>query len=189
MEDNCVKKNVFISPFKRYKCVIPMVAEQEAKEREIQQKKEEEKSLKETVEDVSLGQKEIEESISRVQEHYRQVTQTLNTETQTLNAETQTSSKKKKKKKKKNKNPMLQLLSQMQGKKRKRESNIAKGSENAEKGNDTFFTPTPSLDTRIVHMPKKVRLEMNNMKEERKLQETLHQVQKNNNPEVINPMR
>lgn len=159
-----------------------MVAEQEAKEREIQQKKEEEKSLKETVEDVSLGQKEIEESISRVQEHYRQVTQTLN-------AETQTSSKKKKKKKKKNKNPMLQLLSQMQGKKRKRESNIAKGSENAEKGNDTFFTPTPSLDTRIVHMPKKVRLEMNNTKEERKLQETLHQVQKNNNPEVTNPMR
>lgn len=156
-----------------------MIAEQEAKEREMQQKKEEEKNLKETDENrhthVTVRQEEITESINRVQEHFRQVTQLMVEEPQS------SSRKRKKKKKNKNKNKNPVLLSQMQDRKRKRESNIAKRNENVEKSNDTFLTPTPSLDTRIVHVPKKAKLQMENMREEQRTQQSFAQPQRNNN--------
>lgn len=59
------KKLPFVSPFERYKRVMPMIAEQEAKEREKQEI--EKKNI--------LTNKEKNESIQRVQEHFNDIVQ------------------------------------------------------------------------------------------------------------------
>ncbi|XP_017890648.2 exosome component 10 [Ceratina calcarata] len=99
------KKFVFVSPFERYKRVIPMVAEEESRERE-RQKQEEERANKLTEtesqgEDRELKEKdtELEESKNRVHEHFKKVA----------------------------KRKLFQTpLSQMEGRKKKRDSNINK---------------------------------------------------------------
>lgn len=206
-EDSNVKKEVFVSPFKRYKCVIPMIAEQEAKELEKQKRSEEEtvKNEEETHETIeneegkhktveneeekhvtvkkgNLKQAEIDASINRVYEHYKKVSQLSNEGVQNVP--------KKKKKKKKKKQVQLQPLSQMPGRKRKRESDITNESESQGKNSDnSFSTPTPSLDTRIVHLPKKMKKVIKNAVEQQKLQQTLAQVQGNKNSETVKSMR
>lgn len=170
-----VRKHVFISPFKRYKCVIPVIAEQEAEERKKQEKEEEEKQTNETDKKENIEQAEINESINRVHEHYMQISQSLSKEDQSF-------SKKKKKKSK-------LLLGQMHGRKRKRESDIAKDNENQERSDDSLSTPTPSLNAKIVHMSKNAKQEMQNAIEEQKLQETLAQVQEDRNTKQIKSIR
>ncbi|EZA53331.1 Exosome component [Ooceraea biroi] len=113
-KDSSGKKAIFVSPFMRYKRVIPMVADQEAKEREKELKKEvEEQRLNEGV-----------------------------------------------------------------------KSDIAKAHENQERDNSEFSTPRPSLDTRIVHMSKKAKQDIQQAIEERKVQQSLVQIQDGDDPEV-----
>lgn len=180
-EAETVKKPKFISPYQRYKCVIPMLVKLEAQEREMQQKREDEKRLEEAVKDVSVDQAEIDESKNRVHQHFKQVAQSSN-------EVIQNTPKKNKKKKKKKKNPEV-ILDQMHGKKRKRESNIAKESIEQEKSNNDFCTPAPSLDPAIMRLPKKMRQEMLNKIEERGVQKTLAQIQTYNNTQHNKPIR
>lgn len=177
-EVETVKKPIFVSPFQRYKCVIPMIVELEAKERERQQKEEKEQRLSETAKEENVDQVEIVESKDRVYEHFKQVSQ--------LSSEgVQSTSKKKKKRKKKSQ----VVLGQMQGKKRKRESNIVRESVSQGKSENNFCTPTPSLDTRILHVPKRMKQEMQNTIEERRMQENLAQVQGDKNTQPVKLMR
>ncbi|RLU22965.1 hypothetical protein DMN91_005243 [Ooceraea biroi] len=170
-KDSSGKKAIFVSPFMRYKRVIPMVADQEAKEREKELKKEvEEQRLNEGVSEECISKNEIDESKERVYEHFKQISQTVTTDDQA-------SSKKKKK------NAKL-TLGQMHGRKRKRESDIAKAHENQERDNSEFSTPRPSLDTRIVHMSKKAKQDIQQAIEERKVQQSLVQIQDGDDPEV-----
>ncbi|XP_076231525.1 exosome component Rrp6 [Calliopsis andreniformis] len=121
------KKFIFISPFERYKRVIPMVAEEEARERERQKQEEEARLTK-----VKKEEEEIAESKNRVFEHFKQVAQ---------GAEGVATTPPRK--------PLQTPLSQMQGRKRKRDSNIIKQEETQEKSNDSLLTPAPSLETKI----------------------------------------
>ncbi|KAF7987398.1 hypothetical protein HCN44_003160 [Aphidius gifuensis] len=63
-------RKTFVSPFERYKLVIPMVAAQEAKDRAIK-----EKQLKEKAEAIKASTNQTADSINRVREHFIQVTQ------------------------------------------------------------------------------------------------------------------
>lgn len=146
-----------------------MIAEEEAKKHERRKKEEEkEKDLdEEIIQDEKVKETEIKDSKNRVYEHFMKVTQQSQNETQ-------------KSSKKKNKNL---ILGQMHGRKRKRESNITKEDKIQKKKKD-FNTPMPSLDNKIVHLPKKVKLEMQNAVEERQIQETLMEVHKNKHSEV-----
>lgn len=151
-----------------------MVADEEANEREKQLKEEEEKRLSEEVGEEckeSVSKVEINESKGRVYEHFKQISQTMITDNQALPKE-------------KKKKPTQLILGQMHGRKRKRESNIAKAHKNQDDSSNTskFSTPTPSLDTRIVHMSKKAKQKARQAIEERKLQQNLVQIQ--DNPEI-----
>lgn len=171
-----MKKPKFVSPFQRYKCVIPMIVEMEAREREKQQKEEEEeKHLAGIVTDLNVDQVEIDESKARVHEHFKQVSQSSS---QTV----QSTSKKNKKKRKRNSEV---VLGQMHGKKRKKESNIAKESASQERSDNNFCTPTPSLNTRIMHIPRKMRQKMQSAIEEQRVQKTFAQVQSHNNTKIV----
>lgn len=183
-ETEVVKKQIFISPFKRYKCVIPMIAEQEAKEREKQQKEEEEKRLNETtmIKDKTTDEVEIIESKNRVYEHFKQVSQSLNEEVQ--NSSNDNNKKKKKKKKKSN-----ILLSQMPNRKRKKEFDFKKESDYQESSNQNFSTPAPSLDVRIQHIPKKMKQQTQNALEKQKTQKIVAQLQGNKNLNAVKPIR
>ncbi|EFN88225.1 Exosome component 10 [Harpegnathos saltator] len=177
-EVETVKKPKFMSPFQRYKCVIPMIVELEAKERE-RQKEEEAKRLNETVTKKNLKQTEIDESKSRVYEHFKHVSHSSSEVQDEVQGEIQggvqsgvqnTSKKNKKNKKKKS----MVILGEMHGKKRKRESDITR-ENTSQKQNDNFCTPMPSLDTRIIHISKKAKREMQRTIEERKVQENFAQ--------------
>lgn len=102
-EQSCTKKRkfIFVSPFERYKRVIPMVAEEESRERQRQEQEEAERADKLTkTENQGEGKNmEIEESKNRVYEHFKKIA-----------------------KKKQSQIP----LSQMEGRKRKRDSDINK---------------------------------------------------------------
>lgn len=172
-DSNEKKKAIFISPYIRYKCVIPMVAHYEAKEREKEQKKEEKKEEKRStakVEKEGIDETEINKSKDRVYEHFKQMSLAMNTEVEVLP--------KKKKKKKKRKNNQL-ILNQMakNDKKRKREFDIK--NETQVSGNKNFSIPTSSLDVGIMHASKKIKLEETS--QEWKV--------KNNNSEVIQSIR
>ncbi|XP_014474435.1 PREDICTED: exosome component 10 [Dinoponera quadriceps] len=189
-ETENIKKPIFVSPFQRYKCVIPMIVELEAKELERQRKEEEEKrrggdAAAEETNVESLDQAEISESKGRVYEHFKQVSQSSNEEVQGVFQK----KKKKKKKKKKNGNTEI-LLGQMHGRKRKRESGIARESVSQDRSDHhDFCTPAPSLDAKIRHMPKKMRQEMRNAAEEQRVRENLAQVQGDRNTQAIQPIR
>ncbi|CAL7952505.1 unnamed protein product [Xylocopa violacea] len=113
-KDDTGKRFVFVSPFERYKRVIPMIAEEEARERERQ---EEENRLN----DAEIEKEDIAESKKKVHEHFKQVSQTMAKEKVT--ARSKKSSK--------------ISLSQMQGRKRKRDANIGKEDETKETDRNT----------------------------------------------------
>lgn len=150
-----------------------MVVDQEAKELEKQQKKKEEKHMTEVANE-GVSRVEINESKDRVHEHFKQMSQTMTQDLQPLP-----------KNKNKKKKPTVISLGQMHGKKRKRESNVTNAHENQKKEFKTeFSTPSPSLDTRITHMSKKMRQDARETIEECKVQQNLAQIQYNNNPEI-----
>lgn len=122
------KKFVFVSPFERYKRVIPMIAEEEARERE-KQREEEENRLNE----LKKKEKELEESKNRVYEHFKQVSH--------VTAEDSIS----KLPRKSSQVP----LSQMSGRKRKRDSNINKQDDTQKKKTEDNSLNLTSLETRI----------------------------------------
>lgn len=157
--------------------MIPMIAELETKERERQCKEEEEKRLSETVKRENVVQTEIDESKDRVYEHFKQISQSPSEEVHL----SQANAPKKNKKKKKNKKHGV-ILSTMAGKKRKRESDIAREDAGQQTTSDSnFCTPVPSLNTRIVHTSKKRKQEIQRTIEERKVQENIAQVKGNQN--------
>lgn len=151
---------------------MPMVVDQEAKEREKQLKKEEEENrLTEQASEEGVSKGEINESKDRVYDHFKQVSQTITTDDQAT-------SKRKKK-------PADLILGQMHGRKRKRESNITKSYKYEEKDSTSeLSTPTPSLDTRIAQVPKKIKAEAREAIEDNEIQQSLAQVQDDNKPEV-----
>lgn len=154
-----------------------MIAELETKEQERQCKEEEEKRLSETAKHENMGQTEIDESKDRVYEHFKQISQSPSEEVHL----SQVNMPKKNKKKKKNKKHGV-ILSKMAGKKRKRESDIAREDAGQQATSDNnFCTPVPSLNTRIVHTSKKRKQEIQRAIEERKVQENIAQVKGNQN--------
>lgn len=158
----------------RYKCVIPMVVDQE---REKQQKKEEEEKTEEDLTVIGneyVNETEINESKNRVYEHFKQICEMKN-------KQVEIPSKKKKKSKQ-------LILSQMHGRKRKREFDV--GNENQKKNDDNdFCTPIPYLDAGTVHMSKKAKREAREAIEERKIQESLTHGQGDNNSETVKSIR
>lgn len=152
--------------------MIPMIVHHETKEREKQQKenekKEEEMRSTVNVEEQHIDETEINESKSRVYEHFKQICKTTNKEVAALP---------KKKKKKKSCNQLT--LGQMHGRKRKRESDIK--NEIQVKRNNDFSTPTPPLDIKVMHMPKKIKREVQETSEEGKTH--------NNNSEIVTSIR
>lgn len=161
----------------RYKCVIPIVIDQEAKEREKQEKKEEKEKKEEDsiikIENEYLNETEINESKNRVYEHFKKMSQT--------NKQVKIPPKKKKKSKN-------LILNQIHGGKRKREFDI--GNEIRKKNNDNDFAtvPVPHFDAGTVHMSKKAKQEVQTI-ERQKMQESLTQVQSNNNSETVKSIR
>lgn len=161
------RKTVFISPFMRYKCVIPMIMDQEAKEREKREQKKEEKEEESSavkIKDECINEAEINESKNRVYEHFKHMSQT------NKRAEIPP-------KKKKRSNQFI--LSQIHGRKRKREFDIK--NENRKKDdNEDFSAPTSCLNAETAHVSKKAKRETQETIEERKVQENLAQVQGDN---------
>ncbi|XP_011867465.1 PREDICTED: exosome component 10 [Vollenhovia emeryi] len=164
-------KTIFVSPFMRYKCVIPMLVDQEAKEHENRQRKGKEEEEEEAL--IKL-EDDINESINRVHQHFKQVSQT--------HEQVKISPKKKKKSK--------QLsLSQIHGGKRKGEFDTG-NVDRKQNGNFIFpSTSTPFLDALNVHVSKKAKREAEETIEERKLQQSLAQVQSDNNSEAVKSIR
>lgn len=164
------KKSVFISPFERYKRVIPMVAQEEAQERERQKRQEENRLIEKKIQEEDLA-----ESKNRVYEHFKQVSQIANEENATK------SSKKK---------PPVPL-SQQQGRKRMRDSNINKEDEIREKANDNdLLTPAPLLQTRRIHKPNEESRDGKPSIEEQKVQECLARIQDDvKDADVVKSMR
>lgn len=161
----------------RYKCVIPMVMDEEAKQREQRQKiatdkeKEEEVSIVK-IEDEYVNEAEINESKNRVHQHFKQVTQ--------INKQVEIPPKQKKKSKQ-------LILNQIQDRKRKRECDSGNKKWKKNDSNDfSMTTPTPYLDTGIVHVSKKAKQKVI---EERKVQEDLAQIQDDNNSEAVKSIR
>lgn len=124
------KKSLFVSPFERYKRVIPMIAEQEAHEREKQMIRMEEERLNKLREE----EEEIANSKNRVYQHFREATRpTLENSTEP----------------EKDRKPSKVPLSKMQGKKRKKSSN-AKDQLEEPPTKNSLQTPVPSISSNIV---------------------------------------
>lgn len=147
-----------------------MIAEQEAQERE-KEKQEEENRLNK----LKKEETEIVESKNRVYEHFKQVSQMI------IGKNESELSKK----------PSQTPLSQMPGRKRKRDSNINKQDEvQEEKTNDNLSTPVPILETRIIQDLKKDINEVEHLKEEQNVQESGTKKQKQiPNNETMNLLR
>ena len=136
------KKFVFVSPFERYKRVIPMVAEEEAQERERQRQEEDRlNKVKEDEEKEEGGEDEITKSKNRVFEHFKQVAEVAGGGVVVIPKKRKKASSESPPKK-----PSQVPLGQMQGRKRKRDSNISKQNDARERNNESFLTPVPLLD-------------------------------------------
>lgn len=160
----------------RYKCVMPMIVEQEAQERERQRKKgeekkeedEEEEEERSTVKVEGNMDAEIDESKKRIYEHFKHISQAAN----------ETIAKKKKKK------STNLVLGQMHGRKRKRESEIGR----RETSDDSEFSvPTPSPDVQIARRSKKIKKET--IVKQKIKQETLAQAPSASDTENIKSIR
>jgi len=151
-----------------------MLADQETKE--LEKKKEEEKHLTEASEQ-GVSEAEINQSKNKVYEHFKEVSQTISG---TMDNQIPP--------KKETNKPKQFILGQMHDRKRKKESNIMKTHEDQQEQDDNnkFSTPTPSLDTRIIHMSKKQKEKVQQAIEERKMQQNFEtlQVQNTNNAET-----
>lgn len=168
-----------------------MVMDEEAKQREQRQKEQDKEKAEEDckdsrtvrIKDEYVNEAEINESKNRVHQHFKQVSQTI-----VSNKQVEIPPKKKKKKKKKFKQL---ILSQIQGRKRKRE--FDNGNENRKKndGNDfSMTTLTPYLNAGgTVHVSKKAKPEAQEAIEDQKVQESLAQMQGDNNSETIKSIR
>lgn len=157
----------------RYKCVIPMVMDQEAKEREIEKKKEEKEKKEEEslTKDKCINEAEIDESKSRVYQHFKQISQT--------NKQVESMPKKKKKS-----NQLT--LSQIRGKKRKKQFDIG----NEKRRNDSdFSTPTPNFNAGSVQVSKKAKRETREAIEERKVQDSHAPIHGGKNSKTIKSIR
>ncbi|XP_018049348.1 PREDICTED: exosome component 10 isoform X2 [Atta colombica] len=164
------KKIIFISPFMRYRCVIPMVMDQEAKEREKEQQKKEETEKEEKTlksQNECINEAEINESKNRVYEHFKQMSQ------KNIQAEVQL------KKKKKSDNIFLNLTRRQ----RKRKFDTGNESQRKNDAND-FSTSTSHLNSETIHVSKKAKQKTLKVIEEQKLQESLAQVQSDNRNSV-----
>ena len=167
---NRKKRFLFVSPFERYKRVIPMIAEQEAQERE-RLRQEEENRLNE----LKRKEDEVAESKKRVYEHFKRVSQ-IATEGSVSDLP---------------KKPSQMPLSQMSGRKRKRDSNINKQDEVQDKKNkDDLSNPTPMLETKTTRYVKQESDEIERLSEERNIAESItkSRIQASNN-ESINAIR
>ncbi|XP_018316117.1 exosome component 10 [Mycetomoellerius zeteki] len=168
------RKIIFISPFMRYRCVIPMVMDQEAKEREKEEQKKEETEKEEErltikIQNECVNEAEINESKNRVYEHFKQMSQ------KNVQVEVQ----QRKKKKKSTNNVILNYLRRQ----RKRKLDVGNESQRKNDGND-FSTSTSHLNVETVHVPKKAKQKTREVIEEQKLQESLAQVQSDNRNSV-----
>lgn len=149
-----------------------MIAEQEAQERE-KQKQEEENRLNK----LKKEETEIAESKNRVYEHFKQVSQTITGKNES--------------ELEKPRKPSQTPLGQMPGRKRKRDSNINKQDEVQEgKTTDNLSTPVPILETRIIQDLKQDISEVEHLKEEQNVQESVTKKQKQiPNDETMNLLR
>ncbi|XP_071875872.1 exosome component Rrp6 [Bombus fervidus] len=169
-EGNRKKRFLFVSPFERYKRVIPMIAEQEAQERE-RLRQEEENRLNE----LKRKEDEMEESKNRVYEHFKRVSQIV-TEGSVSDLP---------------KKPSQMPLSQMSGRKRKRDSNINKQDEVQDKKiKDDLSNPTPMLETKTTRYVKQESDEIERLSEEQNVPESITKIRKQpSNNETINSLR
>ncbi|XP_012282289.1 exosome component 10 [Orussus abietinus] len=158
------KKVLFVSPFERYKKVIPMIAAEEAKERAIEVDKEQER-----LKNIEKDKQHTVESIERVHDHFKQVANAINKDT----------------KKSKRKKRARVLMNEIHGKKRKKESNINTPSEQQEKAELDMTNPIPSLDAAIVQGYKK---KPAMMEEVQNIQKTFADSQQENSNK-IKPLR
>lgn len=170
-EGNRKKRFLFVSPFERYKRVIPMIAEQEAQERE-RLRQEEENRLNE----LKKKEDETAESKNRVYEHFKRVSQ-MATEGSASDLP---------------KKPSQIPLSQMSGRKRKRDSNINKQDEVQDKKIiDDLSNPTPMLETKTTQYVKEESDEtFERLSEEQNVLESITKSRKQaSSNETINPLR
>lgn len=167
------KKIVFISPYMRYKRVIPIVMDQEAKEREKGQNKEEKEKEGEDpivkIQDEYVNESEINESKNRVHEHFKQMSQ--------INKRVEIPSQKKKRSKQ-------LILNQIHGGKRKKEFDVENENRKKNDNNDSFMMSTPYLDAKAVHVSKKAKKEAQKAIQKGKMQESFTQVRSNNSETV-----
>lgn len=120
---------MFVSPFERYKRVMPMVAAQEEQERKLEAKQEAERH-REAVDEAE----ETAMSIQRVHEHFKNVAQTSNVPENAIES----------------RNDKIQVpLSQMHGRKRKRQSDLVDSSDYPEDSKCDVSTPKPSIEVTI----------------------------------------
>lgn len=169
-ESNRKKRFPFVSPFERYKRVIPMIAEQEAQERE-KLRQEEENRLNE----LKMKEDEMAESKNRVHKHFKRVSQMV--------SEGSASDLPKK--------PSQTPLSQMSGRKRKRDSNINKQDEVQDKKiKDDLSNPTPMLETKTTQYVKQESDEIERLSEEQNVPESITKNRKQaSSNETVNPLR
>ncbi|XP_076387496.1 exosome component Rrp6 isoform X2 [Megachile rotundata] len=166
-EVNRKRKFIFVSPFERYKRVIPMIAEEEARERE-KQKQEEEDHL----DKLKKVDEEIEESKQRVYEHFKQVSQVPKQQTVATPSTKKTP------------------LSKMRGCKRKRSSNINEEKvTEEEKSTDNLITPIPSLETKIIQDTNKKSYDTEHLDKEAKIEESVARIQNDTSDNVTNSIR
>lgn len=169
-ESNRKKRFLFVSPFERYKRVIPMIAEQEAQEREKLRQEEENRLNK-----LKSKEDEIAESKNRIYEHFKRVSQMATEGSVSVLP----------------KKPSQTPLSQMSGRKRKRDSNINKQDEVQDKKiKDDLSNPTPMLETKTTQYAKQESDEIELLSEEQNVPESITKSRKPaSSNETINPLR
>lgn len=162
MEQNKKKKFIFISPFERYKRVIPVVAEQEEQERQKQEEEEEKKLNKLKIDDTSsttskTAQKSLPNQATSDQSSSRR------------------------------KNKIFSIS--LPGRKRKRDLSLRDSSD--ERSGSNLSTPVPSLNKKIMQSVNKELYMTTDTTNEQNKQITVQTVSYNPNLEddTIKPLR
>ncbi|XP_046613866.1 exosome component 10 [Neodiprion virginianus] len=146
------RRTPFISPFERYKRVVPMVAAEEAKERERQEKEEAER-----IKLVENSGNEIAESKNRVYKHFKDVVGAV---TNPVSVQQSAGSSSNQSIDSKQFGPDHKTLSQMQGRKRKRQSNYHDDTKLTE-SQDDLSTPLPFLHKKFTQNYRRDKRELN----------------------------
>ncbi|XP_047361979.1 exosome component 10 [Vespa velutina] len=162
MEQNRKKKFIFISPFERYKRVIPVIAKQEEQDRQKQEKEEEERLNKSKIEDTpsptfKTDQKSLPDQTTSGQSSCRR------------------------------KNKIFSLC--LPGRKRKRNLSVRDSSD--ERSDSNLSTPIPSLNKKIMQGVNKELLINTDTTNEQNKQITVQNVSHNQNlqNDTIKPLR